>query len=309
MTGEIRTVLPVQALNGERPAWDGAHRRLFWVDVREPALHEFDPARGTDRRWEMPAWIGCYALTETGAIVALRTGLFALDFATGALAFLAAPPFDPRRFIFNEGDCDRQGRFWAGPMYTPLAPGDENASAPKALPFWRFANWGWHAGTGPVHTANSLAWSADGTRMFHSDTERKTIWVAEYDTERGEAVDPRVFITLDLAEGGPDGMALDRDGFLWCALYGAGRLVRLDPDGRIERTIEMPVQYPTMPAFGGDGLRTLFITSASWSLSPEERARRPREGNLLAMEVEVGGYPAMRLRSGAQSDIRSGAGR
>jgi sugar lactone lactonase YvrE len=300
VSGAIRSVLPVQALNGERPAWDAARRRLFWVDVREPALHEFDPARGTDRRWEMPAWIGCYALTDTGAVVALRTGLFELDFATGALEPRAAAPFDPRRFIFNEGDCDRQGRFWAGPMYVPLAPGDAREDAPKALPFWRFGDGRWHPGTAPVQTANSLTWSADGARMFHSDTEKKTIWVSEYDTARGEAANTRVFARLEVDDGGPDGVALDREGCLWCALFGAGRLVRLDPDGRIERTIEMPVRYPTMPAFGGEDLRTLFVTSACWPLSPEERARRTLEGNLFAMEVGVAGYAVTRLgRPGA----------
>jgi len=293
---DVRCVLECRALNGERPAWDAARRRLYWVDIREPALHEFDPATGRDRSWEMPAWIGCYALTARGAHVALRTGLFALDFESGHLRFLAPSPFDPRRFNFNEGDCDRQGRFWAGIMYLPLRPGDQREDVPKTLPFWRYDRGDWHAGTLPVQTANSLAWSPDGRRMFFSDTDRKTIWVCDYDIARGAAENPRIHAEIGKEDGGgPDGVAMDRDGFLWCAVYGGGRLVRLDPEGRVERTVTMPVRFPTMPAFGGEALDTIFVTSANWSLSEEERKRHPLEGNLFAFDAPAPGLPATRL--------------
>ncbi len=72
----VRTVLPARALNGETPTWCPDRRRLFWVDIREPALHAFDPATGRDENWVMPAWIGSYGLTDRSAVVALRTGLF-----------------------------------------------------------------------------------------------------------------------------------------------------------------------------------------------------------------------------------------
>jgi sugar lactone lactonase YvrE len=295
---EIRCVLAARALNGERPAWDTERKLLFWIDVREPALHAFDPATGADRHWEMPSWIGPYGLVEDGAYVALRTGLYHLRFDDGTLRFVAPPPFDSRRFIFNEGDCDRQGRFWAGPMFVPLKPEGENGHGPDALPFWRYdgVQAGWHPGTIPVKTANSLAWSADGTRMFHSDTEKKTIWVSRYDPETGEPFDPQVFATLGDGDGGPDGVAVDAEGCLWCAVFGGGRLLRLDPDGRVERTVPLPVQFPTMPAFGGPDLRTIFVTSACWSVPEAERASRPLEGNLFSFEAPVAGVPSVRMR-------------
>lgn len=298
---DIRCVLPARALNGERPGWDAGRARLFWVDIRAPALHAFDPRSGEDRHWEMPAWIGCYAITDTGALVALRTGLFHLDLDSGALDLRAAPPFDSRRFIFNEGDCDRQGRFWAGPMYVPLAPGDQDAERPKALPFWRYVPGGasgpWLPGTLPVQTANSLTWSPDGRRMYHSDTEQQRIFVSDYDVTLGEAANPRVFAAVEQAGGGPDGVSVDRDGFLWCAVFGGGRLLRFDPAGRVERAIPMPVQYPTMPAFGGADLGTIFVTSARWPLTPEEREHRTAEGNLFAFEAPVPGLPLTRFRA------------
>ncbi|OJH35084.1 SMP-30/gluconolactonase/LRE family protein [Cystobacter ferrugineus] len=292
---QVRCVLRARALNGESPVWDERSGRLFWVCLREPALHAFDPRTGEDTAWKMPAWIGCFGLTPTGAVVALRTGLFEFTLSDGSLRFLAPAPFDSRRFVFNDGGVDRQGRFWAGPMYEPLEPGDAS-DAPRALPFWRYDGAGkWHPGTAPVQTANSMTWSPDGRTMYHGDTSQKTIWASDYDTETGTPSNFRVFARI--TEGtGPDGATVDRDGFVWCAIHGAGKVVRFDPSGRVEREVRMPVQYPTMPTFGGERLRTVFVTSANHTLSEEERRQRPEEGNLFAFEAPVPGIPRADFR-------------
>src|SRR6185312_12157608 len=107
---DIRGVLRAQALNGERPGWNEVERRLYWVGMRAPSLHAFDPVTGQDERWAMPDWIGCYAFAAAGGlVVALRTGLFTFDLLDGGLNFLAPPPCDLRRFCFNDGRCDREG--------------------------------------------------------------------------------------------------------------------------------------------------------------------------------------------------------
>lgn len=292
---EVRCVLECHALNGESPVWDERRRRLFWVDIRQPALHAFDPATGADRCWEMPAWIGCVALGESGAAVALRTGLHALDLENGALRFLAPSPFDARRFIFNDGGCDPAGRLLAGPMYVPLAP--VPSDGPKTAPLWRYDDGGrWTALTEPVATSNGLAWSPDGRTMYHADTEQRTVWAYEYDQATGGAANRRVFARVDASDGGPDGAAVDRDGFYWCAVFANACLLRFDPAGKLERRVELPVRYPTMPAFGGPALDTIFVTSATWPLPPEERPRHPAEGNLFALPAPVPGLPARRWR-------------
>ena len=293
---EIELVLNAGALTGERPGWHPVEQRLYWVDIRAPALHAYDPATRRDESWEMPAWIGCHAPTEDGAIVALRTGLHAFDSATKALRFLAPTPFDPRRFLFNDGRCDRMGRFLVGPMFLPLAPGDEKE--PKASPLWRYNSGAargeeWTALTPPVSTSNGLAFSPDGATMYHADTKPKTIWAYDYDGDSGVAENRRVFarIAVDDTMGGPDGASVDADGFYWCAIFANGRLLRFDPDGKLEREIPLPVKYPTMVAFGGSDLRTLFITSANYPFSAEQRAARPLEGGLFAMAAPSPGLP------------------
>ena len=292
---EVTLVLPARALNGERPGWHAGRQALFWVDIREPALHCFDPATGKDQAWEMPAWIGCYALTAKGALVALRTGLFAFDIGSGSLAFVAEPPFDPRRFIFNDGRCDRVGRFYAGPMHLPLRPGDP-PGAPDAAPLWRYEPPGrWSAVSPDVKTSNGLAWSPDGRTMYHSDTARRTIWACDYDEATGAVENRRVFAQVPVEDptGGPDGAAVDRDGFYWCAVFANGHLLRYDPAGKLERRVEMPVKYPTMPSFGGPNLDTLFVTSAIWPIPEHERPQHPMEGGLFALQAPAPGFASV----------------
>lgn len=296
----VRTVLAARALNGETPTWCPDRRRLFWVDIREPALHAFDPATGQDERWVMPAWIGSYGLTDRDAVVALRTGLFLFDLGTGALEHLAPPPCDPRRFLLNDGKCDPAGRFLVGPMHLPL--GDPPPGMPQAAPLWRWEGGGhWAEMTAPVQTSNGLAWSPDGRTMYHSDTAQHAVWAYDYDPATGALDGKRVFARVEEGgeQGGPDGAAVDRDGFYWCAVFGGGCLLRFDPGGVLERRVAMPVRYPTMPTFGGEGFGTVFVTSANYPLSPEERRERPDEGNLFAFEAPVPGLQSTRVRIAA----------
>lgn len=294
---DIVLVRPEQALNGESPVWCNRREALFWVDMRAPCLHLFDPATGRSQRWDMPAWAGSCALTEEGdVLVALRTGLHVLRPETGDLAFLAPAPCDPRRFALNDGKSDPAGRFYVGPTYHSLGP-DDPAGA-SATPLWPWADGAWSDVSYPVQTSNGLAWSPDGRTMYHSDTAQHLVWAYDYNPASGEASGRRVFAHVDEGGGGggPDGAAMDRDGFYWCTVFAGSCLLRFDPDGRLERKIETPVQYPTMPAFGGPGLGTLFLTSASWPLSEADRRRRTQEGCLFALQPPVPGLPASRVR-------------
>ena len=298
MSVSIQEVLRAGALNGETPIWDDSSACLLWVDVRKPSLHAFDPKTKTDREWEMPAWIGCYGLADQGLVVALRTGLFGFDPKTGALEFLAPPPYDPRRFTFNDGRIDPAGRFLAGTMYVPLKPGDQQKERGHGTPLWRLEpGRTWAPRTQDVHTSNGLAWSPDGRRLYHSDTMRQKIWAWDYDPDSGDMTGRRTFVQLqDLPDGtGPDGASVDGEGFYWCAIYGCGRLHRYDPDGRLEREVVLPIRYPTMPAFGGADLDVIYVTSANWQLDPAERRKAPMEGSILALPAPVSGLPTSRM--------------
>lgn len=293
---QVECVLRRDSITGEGPVWCERDARLYWVDVQQPALHCFNPVSGEDREWIMPAWIGSFALGGGAmaghALVALRTGLHILEFATGGMTPHLPTPYDSRRFLLNEGKCDRVGRFWIGGMYHPLPPIVEGPGIAEQAPLYRLDPDGLTAVSPPVSLSNGLAWSPDDRTMYHSDTNLGTVFAWDFDSADGTVENRRVFIKFD--EKGPDGAAIDREGFYWVAMNGGGRLVRCDPDGRIEREIQMPVRYPTMCTFGGANLDVLYVTSATWALSDLEKPRDPLAGSLFVVEAPVPGFPTNR---------------
>ena len=291
-----RIVLQRPSITGESPAWCERTARLYWVDVQQPALHRFDPATGLDESWTMPAWIGCLALgggaAEGSVLVGLRTGAYRFRLADGALTLVAPAPYDTRRFFLNDGKCDRQGRFWVGPMrhaLLPLVGGPEDIQGP----LWRLEGDRLVPKGQPAALSNGLAWSPDGRTMYHSHTMTGDINAWDYDPMTGEMTRGRLFAHVS-GPPGPDGAEVDSDGFYWSAINGQGRILRFDPDGRVEREIRVPFKYPTMVAFGGTDLRTLFVTSGRWAIADKDAADHPLDGGIFAFEAPVSGLPASR---------------
>ncbi|ACL55461.1 SMP-30/gluconolactonase/LRE family protein [Methylobacterium nodulans] len=282
----IDILVQARAVIGEAPFWSGREPALYWIDVKAPALFRTDPETGDTRRWTLPAEIGGYALLadRSGAIVALRSGIFALAFASGDLDRLAGPPFDPRTHRFNEGDCDPAGRLWLGTMFDPL-PGVK--AEPRADHLYAFTLAGGlvrHAETAFV--ANGFAWSPDGGRLYLADSRAGRIDAVAFDAARGRLGLRQPFAAVPSGLGVPDGGAVDAEGFYWSAIHGGSCLHRYAPDGRLDRRLPLPVRYPTMMAFGGGDLATLFVTSATHG-----EPGSPQDGAVLRLRPGVRGEP------------------
>ena len=234
----------------------------------------------------MPGLIGMCALRRTGGlVVALADGLYGFDPATGALAQLTeveAPPHDNRP---NDGKCDAAGRLWVGTMNAvehDISSGslfriDADLKVTKI--------------ESALCIPNGLAWSPDDRRMYHTDTRARVVRCWTFDPKTGQRNEPADFFILDRAiSGAIDGAAMDCKGGYWAALYGGGKLIRVLPDGTIEREILLPVSQPTMPAFCGAQMKTLFVTSASQNLSAEALEAQPKAGALFAVDVDIAGH-------------------
>jgi sugar lactone lactonase YvrE len=279
----IETVLDCHAAIGESPAWVADERALYWIDVKAPALHRYHPDSGATHNWPLTSDIGGFALTGDGsAVVALRRGLFRLDLDSGALHLLALPPFDPALFRFNEGACDANGRFWIGVMFDPLA-GSPPAQKGKLHSFTLGEGLREEPDAAELH--NGMAWSGDGKTFFLSHSNTGEIIAFDYEANSGAISNRRVFAIVPAELGIPDGAAIDTEGGYWSALHGGGKLRRYRPDGSIDRDIDLPVSQPTMPAFAGEDLATLYVTSASDKMSAEAKAREPHAGGLFRLDV------------------------
>lgn len=279
----IETVLDIHATIGESPTWVAHERALYWIDVKAPALHRYHPDNKATRTWSMTSDIGGFALTGDGsAVVALRDGLFRVDLDGEALHLLAPPPFDPALFRFNEGACDPNGRFWIGVMFDPL--NGSPPSRPGKLHSFTFEE-GFRDEPDAAELHNGMAWSGDGKTFFLSHSNSGEIIAFDYGVNGGTISNRRVFATVPAELGIPDGAAIDTEGGYWSALHGGGKLRRFHPDGSVDRDIDLPVSQPTMPAFAGDGLATLYVTSASDRMSEGAKAREPHAGGLFRLDT------------------------
>jgi L-arabinonolactonase len=268
---------------GEGPIWDWRDSRLYWVDIRAPALLSLDPASGRTERWPMPAAIGCAVPRESGGwIVALRDGIHGFDPATGVLTRLATPEPERPENRLNDGKCDRLGRFWVGSMR-------EGSREPAGALYRLDPDLRCHRILAAINVPNSIAWSTDDRTFYFADTRADSIQAFAYDLSAGGLGAGHIFAGPGAAPGRPDGATVDAEGCLWSARWGGSVVARFAPDGRLDRIVPLPVSQVTACAFGGPGLATLFVTSASIHLSSAELAEQPLAGGLFAIDVGVRG--------------------
>lgn len=278
-------VLDVRASLGECPIWSVDESVLYWVDINAPALHRFDPSTGRNAVMPMPEAIGCFALRKSGGfVVALRDGIWFAD-AHGALTRkVANAPYDSTSHRFNDGRCDPQGRFWVGSM-------NERRDAPSATLLRLDANLHLTRVLEAMTISNGLAFAPDQRTMYHADTPTLAIDAYDFDTVTGTPSQRRTFVRFTSETDRPDGGAIDSAGNYWSAFYRGGRVVQFSPSGHLLASFPTPAMCPTMCAFGGADLRTLYVTSARQMRDDAELARLPQSGGIFAMRVDIPGLP------------------
>lgn len=289
---DVSCVLDVRAALGEGPTWSREERRLYWVNINGHTVNRFDPATGANEVCQLPEQVGSFVLREAGGlVVALRSGFHFLDFSTAALTPIADPEADKPDNRFNDGRCGPDGRFWAGTMRDPQDPTQRTGAL-----YCLDTDLSWCTMVSDVGVSNGLAFSPDGGTMYHADTRQETIWAFDFRAEDGTLSNRRVFATTHDLPGRPDGGCVDAEGFYWSANVDGWQMVRFAPDGSVDRTVKLPVQKPTMPAFGGDNLEIMYITSIGSGGSTPLQPGQPQAGSLFACEPGVGGLPEPKFR-------------
>jgi sugar lactone lactonase YvrE len=253
----------VRCAVGESPTWHAGEQAWYWVDIPARRIWRLDYASKQTRYWTAAEMVACIAPRVDGGLIAgMESGLFALDLrddGTVAAERLAAPPELGPGLRFNDGRCDRQGRFWSGTMWMNMA---------DASPAGRLYRYGRASGLSQPQvtslvTQNGLAWSPDGRTMYLSDSHptRRLVWTFDYDVDDGVPHNRRVFVDMARYVGRPDGAAMDADGGYWIAGNDGASLLRFTPAGRLDRELALPFAKPSMPCFGGPLLDTLLVTS------------------------------------------------
>ncbi|TKK32774.1 gluconolactonase [Pseudomonas sp. CFBP13528] len=276
---------------GECPVWVPEENTLYWVDIPNGRLQRWNAATGQVATWQAPQMLACIARTDSGNWVAgMECGFFQLTpHSDGSLDTLCLAEVEhPRAGMrLNDGRCDRQGRFWAGSMVM-----DMGLNAAEGT-LYRYASGSApHAQLGGFITLNGLAFSPDGRTMYASDSHPlvQQIWAFDYDIDTGTPSNRRVFVDMHRHLGRPDGAAVDADGCYWICANDAGLVHRFTPDGRLDQSHHVPVKKPTMCAFGGSRLDTLYVTSIR-----DDPSEQSMSGGVFALNPGVQGLPEPRF--------------
>lgn len=282
-------ILDARNATGESPVWDPQEQALYWVDIPARRLHRWSPLDNLAQNWEAPEMIACIARYGDGSWIAgMQSGLFRVrpnddgTLNTVALINVDHPRSDMR---FNDGRCDRQGRFWAGTMFMDMAANAVVGS------MYRYSA-GQTAALQPQLTdfivPNGLGFSPDGKVMYLSDSHPtvQKIWAFDYDIDSGTPHNRRLFVDMNQFPGRPDGGAVDAEGCYWICGNDAGLIHRFTPAGKLDQSLAVPVKKPAMCAFGGKDLDTLFVTS----IRPGgDISDQPLAGGVFALQPGVKG--------------------
>jgi sugar lactone lactonase YvrE len=289
---------------GESPFWHPDEQMLYWIDIPGQHIHRCNVFMGTVESWAMPSEPGSIAPARTageasGLVIALRDGIYRAREWGGELRLLAKAGHDTATMRFNDGKADPLGRFWAGTMYEPR---DKAAAELFSLDCRGGRAPALERKAGGATIANGLAWSPDAATVYWSDTPSHTIRAWDWDAGGNAMTRPRVFAQWPGKPDGwqpgmagyggrPDGAAVDSEGNYYAAMFEGGRLLKLSPAGQVLAEIAVPARCPTMPCFGGDDLKTLYLTTARHNRPAQELQDFPDSGCVFSMQVDVPGLP------------------
>lgn len=266
---------------GEGPIW--WDNSLYYVDIEGHRVLRYQPGSEPEKIWEIGERVGTVVPRKDGGLViAGDSGFALLDPKSGEITPLRDPEPDQPGNRFNDGKCSPDGRFFAGTISLAKKTGD--AALYRMDPDRSVVRV-----FGGVTNSNGIVWTADGGTMFYIDTPRLAVLAFDYDSETGEISNERVaFSTSELAPGVPDGMAIDQEGNLWIAFCHGGRVTCFDQTGKELHRLELPCREVTAPAFGGDDLGDLYVTTGIPKEEVEEHAGRL----FVAPSLGVRGQPA-----------------
>jgi sugar lactone lactonase YvrE len=284
---------------GESPFWHPHEQTLYWVDIAGKKVCRANVYMGTVQSWDMPSEPGCIApATKGGLVIALRHGIFRAKDWGGSLQHITTLPYDTATVRANDGKCDAQGRFWVGTIDEPKA---HKAAALYSI----------DCASGSPHvqrhasdalTGNGLAWSPDGRTLYWADTPTHVVHAWDFDVVANTNTRHRKHIQMHPKPAGwafgqtgyggrPDGAAVDVEGNYYSAMYEGACVCKFAPDGTLLAEFPVPAACPTMPCFGGEDLKTLYLTTASGGRGERELSQLPLSGAVLFMRVDTPGMP------------------
>ena len=295
MTSDVVCAAPIGNVCGEGAVWHAAENAVYWVDINRFLIQRFQPSNASVRSWIFDEPVTALSLTDRDDVLLV---------VLGSKVILWEPSTDTRHeplfkydawpaVRLNDARSDPRGSLWVGSMRSNIAAdgsaiefGGTDGVLLRLDPDGKTSVW-----RRDIGISNTMAWSPDRRHFYTGDSIANVIWVFDYDQATGAISNERPFLE-GFTRGLPDGSAMDSEGYLWNCRYYGNCVVRVAPDGRIDRVVEMPVQNITTCCFGGEDLTTLYVTTASAHAPLGDRLA----GSLFSIRTGVKGQPENRFR-------------
>lgn len=288
---EVTAVVQEKALLGEGPCWDEMNQYLLWTDILAKKIHIYYPETNKNRSFEIGQYVGAISVCSNGdLLLATEKGFQFFQINTRKLT----PIYDPEKNIstnrFNDGKCDPRGRFWAGTM-------GMNPNQPTGSLYRLDNDFTVNKMIDNVTISNGIAWDESRNKMYFIDTPTKKITSFDFDINTGDISGKKDIIDFPSKFGDPDGMTIDKEGMLWVAGWGAGKVTRWNPkDGTLLTEINVPAKYVTSCTFGGKNLDILYITTARIGMNEEELNKQPLAGSIFSIKTNTKGLPSHKFK-------------
>lgn len=280
----VQLVLDAKAILAEGPCWNAEQGALYWVDILGEKFSIFDPETGLNEDFPIGEYIGAVVCAgENEVVLATQSGFQSYHTKQHTLTPLVDPEPDLPANRFNDGKCDASGRFWAGTMSIQEKEAAGSLYVLETDHSCRKVYDG-------VGVSNGIAWSLDEKEMYYIDSMKKLVLAFDYEAGTGEISSPRTLIDFQTEKGFPDGMTIDDEGMLWIAHWDGWQVSRWNPQtGQKLDSIAVPAAKVTSCVFGGEGLDTLYITTARKGLQMDQMGDQPHAGGIYSVKPGVKG--------------------
>ena len=285
---EIRSMHNIKAIKGsksvlgEGPLYLKNEDALYWTDIKACKLYKYDVTSQEIFDYQFDKPIGSFAFTSTNEIIATTNeGFEYLNLINKNSTHIINPEEDKPQNRFNDGKCDKFGRYFAGTM-------DNNEESVTGALYCYDGN-SVEKKEDNLFISNGLGWNKDSTKFYLTDSPKRVIYIYDYDVTTGNISNKKIFAQINEKDGYPDGLCIDDEDHIWSAHWDGWKITRYAPDGAIDSIYDLPVPKVTSCNFGGKDLTTLFITTASFGLSSEELEKAPLSGYTFMLETQIKG--------------------
>jgi sugar lactone lactonase YvrE len=276
---------------GEAPLWVPEEQRVYWTDFTGSMIWSFQPGTGQTESWKVSLPVVSITRRQNGGfLLVTKAGLAFWDRTTNTCELVANPIAGSETLWFNDGAIDRQGRLVTGTMNCQVL------TAPDGCLYRLDPDRTVTCLDSDLAVANGLGFSPDGTVLYLTEQFRGRLLRYDYDPQSGTVSGRRVFAEIPEAEGVPDGLTVDSEGYVWNAHFGGGLITRYAPDGHIDLRIEMPVPVVTCIGFAGDRMNELYVTTGWYGMDAAAQARKPGSGDLYRIKTNFTGLVEPRFR-------------